>query len=268
MPEATFDNPAGRLWAALDYLRDHGQRSSDQKPIKSRSLLVDYFGIDADDEAAYYDRVSALLRLPVEIRQAVDGLEDPVVSPEKLTRPLRSVQALLSANVTGRENAHRLRVQITDAIMNDLDICSDVLSRTASAVVINDDTLTEIRDAAAELIQAILDDETLPPAVKQTLLRHAHHVLRTVDEYKVAGGEAVVDAWDTLLGAAARNKSHVRPSPRVWAAFKNLGAIVATIVTIASAPESIVNGIAYISDMFAIEAPTLAPGDSPPSEVV
>jgi|GEM_PF-3664059 len=263
----TLDNPAGRLWAVLDHLRVRGQRSSDQKPIRSRTILVEYFGIDADDEAGYYDRVSALLRLPVEIRQAVEGLADPIVSPEKLTRPLPTVQTLLSANVTGREAAHRLRTQITDTIMNDLDICSDVLSRMTTSISISDDALGTIRGAAAELIQALLDDDKLPTSIKQVLLRHAHHVLRTVDEYKIAGGEAVIDAWDTFVGTAARNKGSMRPTARFWTAFKNLGAIVATVVTVAGAPEHIANGIEYMGELFAIDAPAGAPGDSPSADV-
>lgn len=255
-----LENPAGRLWAALQHVRSF-QRSNDQKPITLRVAFCEYFDISAEDDASYYANISSLMRLPVEIRGEVAQLDDPYIPADQLIRPLPTVERFLATYAQGRHPVHKVTSEITDGVMNDIEACSHILSRMRESVALSTATLEEIRSATGDLIAAILADASLPPRLKQTLLRLAYQVLHTVDEYKVVGGDAVLDAWDTMAGMVARNAPNVAGHKKVWAAIKHLAAIVSTVVVVATAPEQIGEGIEYIGELFAIEGVTEAPGE-------
>ncbi|MEJ6555293.1 hypothetical protein PQI51_09715 [Microbacterium esteraromaticum] len=265
MSEAHLDNPAGRLWRVLLRLRQY-PGSSDQKPKTVRQALCDYFGIELGDDPAYYARISAVMRLPVEIREEVNELEDPYIPVAQLVRPLAVTEHFLANYGVGRHPVHKVVSSITDGILNDLETCSHILSRMREAVALSSEDLDNIRAAAQVLIDEILADTSLPAKLRGGLLRLAYQVLRTVDEYKVLGGEAVLDAWDTLAGMTGRNGSTVRKRTRIWDAIRNLGLIISTVVTIAGAPEQIGNGIEYIGELLAIEGTIEAPGGVSPDD--
>ena len=259
MSEVHLDNPAGRLWRVLSDLKRY-PGSTDQKPVTMRKALCRYFGIEEGDDSAYYARISAVMRLPVEIREEVNELQDPYIPAEQLVRPLAVTEQFLATYAVGRNPVHKVVSQITDGILNDLETCSHILSRMRESVVLTSEDLDRIRVAAQALVDTILADTSLPTKLKQALLRLAYQVLRAVDEYKVLGGEAVLDAWDTLAGMTARNASTVGTWTKVWNAIRNLGVIISTVVTVAGAPELIGNGIEYIGELFALEATIEAPG--------
>lgn len=254
MARSHLNNPAGRLFEALSYLRSH-HNSSNHNPVLLRTVLCGYFEIDEADDPSYFAKVSGLMALPVQIREEVGDLDDPFLPPEQLLRPLPVVERFLGDHAAGRDYAHTALAVITDGTMNDLEACSHILSRMREFIDINAEELDDIRSAAQALVDAILADGGLPVGVRQTLLRLAHNLLRAVDEYKVGGGDAVLDAWDTMAGMAARNTNTVSLAKRVVGAIRDLGMIIATVVTVANAPEQVGNGIEFVQGLFAVEGP-------------
>lgn len=263
MATTHLGNPAGRLWLALNAIVGPGVKSTDQTPVSLRRAICRYAAVEDADDAGYFAVLSELMRLPVEIRAAAAELENPSAPVETLLRPLPAVQAFFVRYAEGRQAVHKIRAEVSDGVLNDLEHTSHHLS-VGRTNVADADALKDIRAAAEALIDAIRADKSMPDDVRASMLRYAHAVVQSVDEFEIRGGDQLVMAWDALAGTVVQ-KAQRGIGKRVWGAFLKLGAAVGVVTALAGAPEQIAAGAQYIGEMLALPATVDAPAPAPPT---
>ncbi|MDQ0645669.1 hypothetical protein [Microbacterium murale] len=247
-------NPAGRLWL---YFSEMSLKQQNQ-PVSNYAAA--YFGSKGRD-AKYMLAMGRLMQLPDEVAAMVARLEQPPIPVSKLIRPLDAVRGVFDGDPLATNPVSWMRSVIDGGVLSDLETTSHILSSYATNVSdIREDTLSQIKALAEEVIEMALNDDALDPEARAAIIRHAHRIIVAVDLYKVSGPEGLVDELDRFYSEVRR----VRPTPSLPLRAK-LGKLLGVIVIateLFSAPVSVANAIDYYGETFELSQLVEAPGES------
>lgn len=256
-----LDNPAGRLWLFLKHVVERASAATDRNNPTFKQVFTDYFGAE-DDEPLYYARISAIMQLPVDVRDRVESLTHSPLPAEMLIRPLPTVQTFLTAHAAGRHSIKGNALTITDGVLNDLEGCSHILSRSSSTARLDETKIASIRESVDSLIASINLDDSLPVTLRRIILRYAHRILVAIDEYNLRGPEAIAEANDALIGITHTNADILRRKPDIWDKIERATTIVTLALAVSTGPAQIAQAVDTYSEQRSIETPytTEAPG--------
>jgi hypothetical protein len=193
--EPDLDNPAARLHELLGNLRSHPEQDA-----AVGLPLGQYLGADYPNEMAPLLRSLAdVYALPDQIRYEVKFL--PIPDTTVLLKRLSEVETAFG-RMTLNQNLRQFNDQISDAAMDNLDTCASMLRQLGTFAVVDESTLSKIRDQVAALLEEVLaDSDALGTALFEQLIGHLYEMLRAIDTYKVTGAGPIVRSAERAVGA-------------------------------------------------------------------
>lgn len=233
-------NPAGRLYEFMKYTWG--------SPVQE-SLAATwrrYFDVeDASDHASFYGALALVLRLPDQVTERVEALEEPPIPLDQLLRGVAPAKDLLNltANVES-QTVESARRTFHEGTLSDLETCSRILNnshpRLQNADGDAETPLDAIRRLAEEIVSEVTGKESkLPPEVARMLLGYASAIVRAVDLFKITGVEGVVKEFEGLVGALVTSPqavSALRATPKAWTKFIDLSNQVIVLSKLVAVP--------------------------------
>nr|WP_274636485.1 hypothetical protein [Microbacterium bovistercoris] len=157
--------------------------------------------------------------------------------------------------------------QITPQIKSELDTTSQILnSFVTKSAVIPQDTLDEIKNLAARIVELAKKDDGLDDATRAAFIRYAHRIAETADLYKVTGPQPLLDELDRFSYESRRMTTP--PGPGLWEATKKLTTAIVLAVELLMVPVNTDNALEYYGEMFSQYELTEAPGEPELPEIV
>lgn len=255
-------NPAGRLFL---YFR-HVCGGAANQPI--HVFAAGYFGLPQGFTAPYVSACAQLLTLPDEVEAQASLLESPTPW-DVLIRPLGPVRALFLADPLGSQAVQAAVNEITPGVLSDLEHLSYALS-TLSGInpKIDEDTLSQIRDLAEEIIRLAREDDSLDPDTQEAFIRFGRRITEAADLYKVRGAQPLVDELDRFHQECRRMKMPERGS-KIWGSFSKLTGIVIAAAALFTTPIEVAHAIEEYSAVFEMPVLTETPGPyATPGQIV
>lgn len=167
---------------------------------KLRTDTVWALALDAgDDLYELHRRFAMLLRLPGEITADL-GLQCDI-NIELYTSWQPDVDALFRAPWT--HSSQEVAAHIRDTTLNTLDFCSDLLSRSGSAGV-DEEQLNDLVSDVTRL-RADVGNSKIDVDVKMFVLSRIDSILLALDYYKINGVAALRGAVESCLGSCYTN---------------------------------------------------------------
>lgn len=245
--DAHLANPAGRLWLLLRDFQTHAAKSTQQKVISVHTVITAYLGLDPADRPGYYRSVAEILSMPVEIRAAVDALEETVPPKAVLLRPLDTLEGVLPTLAVGRTGSKTISDRIPSSVISELEVCSYVLNSHAPKATVAQNALDEIRSLANDIIDTLAADRNLSTEFREAIRKHTQRISQAVDAYKLYGSDAVLDALDGLTGVIVRNYAETqqkRANP-VFDKVRKLAGAIITATALFAAPAEIATAVDF-----------------------
>jgi hypothetical protein len=212
-----INNPAARLLKLIQALRFHDAN----RPAMDawRSVLA----VAPNDNPRLLERFGLVVMLPRRAKQAV--LEVPDISHEIYLRWLPQVEsAFVRQSLSGP--LHQYLGQIDKTVELGIEFCAELLARQRPENTLGDDDLQALRKEFA-LLLTDLDVADIPLVLKHRISRHLAEVVKAIDDYQIAGVEALEHALETVVGAAvldAATSEMFRGTTmgrRIWKAIKD-----------------------------------------------
>jgi len=237
-------NPAGRLFLFLD----HSWNANEAEPI--RGVWSRY--LQASEPHDLYRGMTRILELPMQVVEAVELLQDPVIPQDELLEPLPMARAALEFIGGLDQPIARLKQQYDSGTIAGLKSCSRVLGRAQVRIEVREDSLHQIRNAASELLTLINDDPDLDFALRRTMQDHCLALLRSLDLFNATGLEGVIGEADRLRGhmsRAAGDFGPLRQKPDLWQGFQKLCIALAVVAGAVHAPVSIAADVGALLEL-------------------
>lgn len=256
-------NPAGRLWL---YFRNVCGGAPNQAVFQ---FAAAYFGLPAEYNAAYLSAVTQLVSLSDEMEAQVALLEDPSTPKAVLLRALAPVRNVFRSDPLGTQAVQGILGEITPGVLADLEHASYALMTLQGLnPAIDEDTLSQIRTLAEEIVKLAAEDESLTPETRAAFIRFGHRIMEAADLYKVGGAQPLVDELDRFHHECRRMPMPAQRSP-VWERIMALTGVVVTAVGLFTAPADLGHAIAEYSAVFEMPMLTEAPGpDAAPDAII
>lgn len=265
-----LSNPAGRLFRFLEHC---GQENGNDTVLQGWRRYLEL--PEGSSAVEILTGVAPFFPLPDLIFEQLRSMDDAEEHLDDFTPALEAARQALSVAVESTNRMAEMQRRFNAGDIQALRHCSRVLQRLPSAGLPSDDQLSEVRDSAQSLVDAILDATDLPAAVRETLLGYANAAIRDVDLFKVGGLDALVREANRFRGQVENNPGSMFPPAKeegVWANLKRFATALGIVVAITHAPIAIGEDIKeYRQDLLSITTPApevlVAPGPSSALEV-
>ncbi|KQW06627.1 hypothetical protein ASC66_09195 [Leifsonia sp. Root4] len=253
-------NPAGRLWLFLSYAHQHAAHG--------RSMLelwAQYLDVAPEPNAEFFSGVAELLALPGQVREAVNGLQNPLVPHELLLSGLTDAEPAMarSANLTSGSGEFAGMVPATALVM--LETCSHMLNNSGlSDAEIPLDSLAEMRSLAEELLRTVEDADGLDSGVRRIIFEYATAILRAIGLLRVTGVGAVLLEHDRMTGRVVRDlglREALVQRPRFFDAIVRLGQVINALVQVRQGTQAIGSDLADILALGQLPVELAAPAE-------
>jgi len=225
-----MDNPAGRLHAVFSVLQS---RSADNSDDQTGTILSELFGLTYPKDAPWIlERLAPIVRLPAQIRREVGQL--PFDGTAFLGRVHEFEDAL--GRIYLPQVARDLVSGITDAGMESLEACSNMLHQHRAERLPSAEETAEMRASIVELLDGLADSGAVDEQVETFLSGHLVDMLRALDELRLVGPKALEAALQRALGHTfiVTATGHALPDlPEVRTFWKVLNRIAVVLAIVA-----------------------------------
>lgn len=211
--------------------------------------------IDSNNVALLLERLAVVIGLPAAIRREAEQLDLEVAV---LLKRLPDVERAFSNIHLGGQLADFIR-PISEATLDNLEVCSSMLHSFRPEVVPGQDELQKLSDSLAELTVEVAESE-LDPDLRGFLLEHSHQMLRAVEEFRIAGSEPMKRAAQRAVGELV-----LRPELRKKAESSSAGKRFSDLLTKMLLLLTVVHTGFELAQPF---VPALAPGEDKPPIVI
>ena len=195
----TINNPAGRLFNIIQA----GKKEKNDKPAaEAWSNILD---VPIKDKVLLLTRIGHVMALPGSIKEEIENLEN--IDHKLHLKWLPKVEkcfSLLNFQLPWSQFIDKFDGEIVYG----MQICSDVLSRNRPEKVADPDIIKGLLPQVNELLKD-LENENLPPNVRQFIYEHLCIAKKALEEYKIRGIKPLEAEVERLTGAVVR-------SPWVW----------------------------------------------------
>lgn len=253
-------NPAGRLWLFLSYA--HSNAAHGRSMLE---LWAQYLEVPPEPNAEFFGGVAELLALPVQVREAVEGLPNPLVPHALLLSGLTDVVPAMarSANFTSGSGEFASMVPATALVM--LETCSHMLNNSGHPdAEIPLDSLTEMRSLAEELLRAVEEAEGLDSGVRRIIFEYATAILRAIGLLRVTGVGAVLLEHDRMTGRFVRDaglREVLMQRPKFMDAIVRLGQVINALVQVRQGTQVLGSDLADILALSQLPVELAAPAE-------
>ena len=193
-----LDNPAGRLYEILNEAR------SMPGTHRVGGAWADAFGVEPTDIRQIYALLLELMDLVDRAKKSVQQLD---VDHDLYLRWVPNVEHVLIYSQLGAKWA-QLQPQLDDTTMNQLEFCSELLSRRTSEKVISDEDLSKLQMEVETLLDKVLS-ANLPEELKDVLIEKLEQIRQAILAYRVRGNEGLRRALGSSLGAMFLYREHI-----------------------------------------------------------
>lgn len=189
-------DPAARLLALLEAAK---KVRNDTRLRDGWTQLLELD--DSDDLPGLLSRLGDVLRLPGQVRAAIEAVADDAAD---LTTELPAVEKLLlgHVNVT-HPNAkwEKLRAGVPDAALVQLRYVSRELQRPGPWPTARQGDVDRALKLVHKLVAEVLTADDLDAEARRVLLDHAQDLRDALERYKVAGADGITRAVERTVGA-------------------------------------------------------------------
>ena len=196
---AKLDNPAGRLYEILNAARS--KPSSHQ----IRGAWAEVFDVKPTDMRSIYALLVELMDLVDRAKKSVQQL--PGVNHDLYLRWIPNVEHVLTYSQLSVKWAE-LQRNLDDTTMNQLEFCSELLSRRTGEKVISDEDLSKLQMEVETLLDKVLS-ANLPEELKDVLIEKLEEIRQAILAYRVRGNEGLRRALGSSLGAMFLYREHI-----------------------------------------------------------
>ncbi|MGW4552469.1 hypothetical protein ACWEOV_02310 [Streptomyces sp. NPDC004365] len=243
MPEYD-DNPAGRLRTLLIELH---QRNPNQNVASWEAMAAILVPTASPSSPTVLQAMTRLLELPLDIRAAVEALDEDEDEKEHLLEHLDKVETFLTHVVnrnTALVGAFKLITVGGDvpnsAAVQSLRNCSRRLHRYSPEPVIPREEIDELIQSVTTLM-ADIRTSGLEGSAKSLLLHHLHRLLQALDLIRITGTAPVEESLDAFFGAVHRDPEAMEAARR-----HGFGERIATIASVIRSAFDIARGVHQI----------------------
>lgn len=246
-------NPAGRIFLFLTYMRTNGADGEASLPI-----VASYFNAHPWTRAMYEAQARMVAQPPL-MKELIEALVDPVVPPGELLDEYDRIVTTIDGIGNPNQPLAGFRAGYDAGTLKSLAITSRLLNSAEGARPATESALRNIRRATETLLSQVVADGGLPGDVKRILVEHAHAILRALDLVKVGGVEVVLEEYDRMYG-------HLRRDPALAAKVvrrQKIYQVVIAVGNVMGALAAMINGGVALGTGFE----SLLAIDSPPVTV-
>jgi len=178
--------------------------------------------------------MAAFLELPGQAKREVEALIAPPIPKVTLLDELPRAENAMMALASGVQMPASAFKNYYDAgTLKSLQLTSHILN-SASTVKrsVPADNLDEVKKLADELVASLGEDDMIDDELRRLLFEHADAIRRSVDLFKVAGIDAVLEEFDGLAGLLMRRSNLIADIPKesktrraMWALLSALNVI-------------------------------------------
>lgn len=259
----SLNNPAGRLHALLSEAGVLNYVEKDRVRTKWAKVL----GVEKEDSPTLLLRLSEIMNLPAQVREAVEAVPD--IDHEMYLKHLPNVEsafAKMSLDVIWGSVAKEL----DKATMYSLEVCDDLLSRHHPEPMLPGDERERIHKEVRDLFEDVRTNEE-DEDLREFLLRHLKAMDDALQEYKISGAPPVEEVVQAAMGDGFLH--YIRGQPlqendrwdRFW---KIAGRVVITLNLLAAPitlPEAVSSAMSAIEES-AVTDVNAESGEQPDSE--
>jgi hypothetical protein len=202
-----FDNPAGRLYAALAGFQRIGRANLPARDTWVRVLAPE--GTPKYSPAAFA-ALARLVELPDAVREAVEALDIDGEQKRELVEDLDKIENSLQIGVRDGQSVQSAvapfasGMEVTgSAAARSLLTCARRLHRDAPEPVLPPEQLPAFADEITKLM-AEVQSADLEPRAKFLLLHHLHALLQAIQYIRITGTVPIEEHLDAFSGALSR----------------------------------------------------------------
>lgn len=194
-----YDNPAGRLHRVLVGLR------GPQPHVGIREAWAQVVHADVNEPMQLERRVLIAVQLPARAMSVMDNIpDDDSFDREFVTRWFPSVQNAFKHSFFSAGQVQHITMHYGDGTLRELESCSYILHRFRREPMPSNDDLSGITAQINELRESLRTSSDLAEDLRVLLLTHASAMAQAIDDFEVAGSEALQARLDEAIGALAR----------------------------------------------------------------
>lgn len=236
------NNPAGRLYALLDAAKVP-PRQGDSTAVRHR--WADVLEVDRDDLPTLLARLSPVIALPSQVREAISSIPD--LDHQRYLRYLPKVEQAFSNLNLGTAWQH-FAAPIDTATMHGLELCDERLSALRSEPTLAEDERAELHQQVRNLFDDVAANEGKPD-LREFLLRHLSAMDQALSEYRISGTPPVENAVRSATGELVLRKirgedlPHSSRSDRFWKIFTRVALVLNLLQAGIALPQTIVDAL-------------------------
>jgi hypothetical protein len=195
-----YDNPAGRLHRLLEALRVL------QPPTMGiRDAWIAATKADVNRSMQLERRVLLVVQLPIKITSLMDSIpDDGSFDREFAMRWFPQVQTAFQNSFFNSGPIDNITGNYNEGTLASLESCSYTLHRFRSEATPTADEISEIQAQVNDLLDSLKSSSDLDPSLRSLLLVHSNAMARAIDDFLIAGSEAMRDQLDQTIGALMR----------------------------------------------------------------
>lgn len=196
-----IDNAASRLRALLDSFVEIGIAN---KNVNCIEIWRRVFGFaPGDGDHLVLEKIASAMSLPAKVVEEVCQGDESLIR-DVAPRMQKLAQAFTSAYVDGPCNTFVAKIS-TD-VLGELNIFARMPSLNTRYKKFSADELSNLRDKFVSLA-AEIRDLGLPPKLKLQLLSLLNNILKTIDDYQIAGIQPVITSIYAMVGQSVTDQN-------------------------------------------------------------
>ena len=194
------ENPASRLLSILTEARSMGDNK------KTREVWGKVLGVNPNDNSLLLPTFAKFLLLIQETRKSIEAVEE--LNKELYLKPIAKIETTFRY-INFEENWQRLKRELDDVTMAQLEFCADRLNSYVSVRSIAPEELARLLEEVNKLIADVIETN-IEADLKSFVVRGLEEIRRAIIEYRISGLEGLRRALELNLGAILFNRDRVQ----------------------------------------------------------